>query len=754
MYPQRQGVTGKPVQLAYPPKLLVGREDLLAELEARLTGGGDPGPRVVVLSGLGGAGKTSVALAYARRHLAEVGLAWQFAAGDPTVLADEFAKLAAQLGALDAIGDARDPVASVQGTLAAFPGRWLLIMDNAPSWAAVERFVPPAGSGWVLITSRNAKWPPGQVLEVPMLGTGVAADFLVSRTGDPDRQAAAELATELGGLPLALEQAAAYIQDSENSLGSYLESFRRRRPEMLARGEPTGYPSTVAATWSLAFEKLELSAPQAVGLLRLLAFCAPEAIPLRLLLQTRRGLAKGLRRPVVKVLNRLEDPLAADEAVAKLRGYSLLTVAGDRAVSVHRLVQAVTADQMPARLAQAWQQAAAAVVEAAIPRDPRQPQTWPVFAALLPHAQAVLGLTSDGMSRMADYLGASGNYPAARDLFQLIVAAYRDDDIYDPKHLNALAARYRLAGFTGMAGDPAAARDQFAALLPLQERVFGPEDPNTLTTRHSLAAFTGMAGDPAAARDQLAALLPLQEKVFGPEHANILISRHQLGQWTGLAGDAAAARDQLAALLPLQEKVCGPEDPGTLNTQRSLARWTGEAGDPAAARDQFAALLPLQEKVCGPEHPDTLDARGGLARWTGEAGDPAAARDQFAALLPLQEKVCGPEHPDTLDTRGGLARWTGEAGDPAAARDQCAALLLLVERACGPEHPDTLDTRGGLARWTGEAGDPAAARDQCAALLPLVERARGPEHPRTLATRDGLAYWTEKAEGRTDPSAE
>ena len=144
-----------------PPPLLAGREDLLTELDTRLTGGDSSGPRTVALCGLGGVGKTSVALAYAHRHLAEVGMAWQFAAADRTVLEDGFAELAAQLGARDD-ADVRDPVASVHGTLAAFPGQWLLIFDNVPDRAAVKRFLPPAGWGRVLVTSRNPNWRPAR----------------------------------------------------------------------------------------------------------------------------------------------------------------------------------------------------------------------------------------------------------------------------------------------------------------------------------------------------------------------------------------------------------------------------------------------------------------------------------------------------------------------------------------------------------------------------------------------------------------
>jgi hypothetical protein len=127
------------------------------------------------------------------------------------------------------------------------------------------------------------------------------------------------------------------------------------------------------------------------------------------------------------------------------------------------------------------------------------------------------------------------------------------------------------------AGDPAAARDQLAALLPVRERVSGPEDPGTLRVRNDLAWWTGHAGDAAGARDQGAAVLPIYERVFGPEHPEALRVRNDLAWWTGQAGDATAARDQLAALLPVRERVSGPEDPGTLRVRNDLAYWTGQA---------------------------------------------------------------------------------------------------------------------------------------------------------------------------------
>ncbi len=698
--------TGRALRLMARPVFLAGREELLAALDARLTGDGTR-PRVVALCGLGGAGKTSLALEYAHRQLDVADVAWQFGAEDPAVLVAGFGELAAQLGA----ADRGDPVAAAHGVLAARRAPWLLVFDDAPGRASVDRFVPPAGPGRVLITSRNPNWP-GQALEVPVLDPQVAAEFLVNRTGDVDRRAALELAAELGGLPLALEQAAAYVQFGVDSLAEYLSLFRQRRADVLRRAAPAedsqaADSQTVATTWRLAFDNLRHAAPCAVGLLRLLAFCASEAIPLRLLLRPRPALDEQLGEqlggevaPVLRQL--LEDRLAADDAIAALRRYSLVTLAGDGLVSVHRLVQAVTADQMSAELAGAWRRAAAAVLEAALPADPEQPENWAAYAALLSHAKATLAADSRCMTRIVDYLGYSGSYAAASELGQQVVSARAR--VLGPEHPDTLAARSQLASWNGLADDPAAARDQLTALLPVSERVLGREHPDTLETSNNLALFTGLAGDPAAARDRFAALLPVYERVLGPEHPVTLTAAYNLASWTGQAGEPAAARDQFAGLLPVRERVSGPEHPETLITRHELARWTGDAGEPAAARDQFAALLPVRERVLGLEHRETLMGRRNLARWTGQAGDPAVARDQLAALLPVSERVLGPEHPDTLAARHEHARWTGQAGDPAAARDQFAALLPVRERVLGPEHPGTAETRQEYARWTRKAG--------------------------------------------------
>jgi hypothetical protein len=653
-YQRRPEPDSSPVWLAPKPPLLAGRGELLAELDTRLAAG--PAPRVAVLRGLGGAGKTSVAVAYAYEHLAEVGVCWQFSAEDPAVLRAGFDELAAQLGARELL-ETRDPVASVHGVLRRQRAEWLVLFDNAPDRAAVQAFIPKAGPGRVLITTQSQHWPPGQALDVPVLDPEVAADFLVDRTGDTDRATARELAVELGGLPLALEQAAAFLQAAEIKLAEYLQSFRSRQADLLVSDRAVGDSADVAATLGLALSRLAAEAPAAAGVMQLLAFLAPEPVPLTLLLTSEQ--AGPLPGPVTAAIGPLlGDPVAAWGAIRSLRRYSLISPAGDGLVLVHRLVQAMTRAQLTADEAGQWAQAATTLTEAAIPADPQLPAAWPTYAVLLPHARAVLKPTSGGLRRMALYLGYSGSYLAASDQFRQIADACAEDDALGPDHPETLDARRGLADWTGEAGDAAGARDQFTALLPVYRRILGSEHPATLNVRTGLAYWTGEAGDAAAARDQLAAVLPGYERVHGPDHPDTLDVRHNLARWTGETGDVAAARDQLAALLPARERVHGADHPFTLNTRHELAAFTGAAGDPAVARDQVAAFLPTRERLEGTDHPHTLAARRELARWTGRAGDPAGARDQYARLIPIIERVLGPDHPQAVDAREQLAHWT------------------------------------------------------------------------------------------------
>lgn len=260
---------------------------------------------------------------YAHRHLADVGLVWQFPAEDQGLLLAEFGRLAAQLGAREVV-DARDPVASVHAVLAAFPAGWLLVFDNAPGQGAVHPFLPPAGRGRVLVTSQSAIWPQGWAVPVSALDTQLAAGFLVTQTGDPDEQAAAALAEGVGGAAAGAGAGRSVHPGGGDFLAGYLSVFRDRRAELLARGEaPAGHPAGVTATLGLALSGLEAEAPAAAGLLRLLACLAPEPVPIGLLLSDAQIAERLVPEIAAVVGSLLGDPIATGVAVAALRRFSL-----------------------------------------------------------------------------------------------------------------------------------------------------------------------------------------------------------------------------------------------------------------------------------------------------------------------------------------------------------------------------------------------------------------------------------------------
>lgn len=777
----------------------VGREAELDAMHTAFTATGGV-PVTVVLTGKGGIGKTSLARAYARRHRADYGVVWWILAADPTAVDGEFRTLLEILAPRDA-GQIRDAVTATHALLADQPRPWLLVLDNLLDAAAARGLVPAAGDGHVLITSQAAThWPSSQdVVGVGPLPQEASIALLTSLSLDGDRDAARGLAQELGGLPLALAQAGAFVRTNALSLAGYLRLYRSRRTELHEQGRLPDYPHTVTTTWQMAIDRLSASAR---ALLNVLCFYAPDAIPVHVLLTPHNPAEITLPNPVeppLRVL--LDDELARHRAVGDLLAYGLITQipATTMTVSMHRLIQAVTRDHLSNQDTDTeWVRAACALLTVAFPTKPanvsasaaRDYLARDQFAELLSVQQRVLGtehpdtLTTHG--GLAYWTGQAGGTVKARDLYNQLLPLQQL--VLGPEHPDTLTTHYHLARWTGQAGDSVRARDLLAELLSVQQRVLGSEHHDTLTTRHGVAYWTGQTGDTARAHVLFAELLPLQQQVLGPEHPDTVTTHHNvkywaqreacgadtgrdlyplllpiqeqvlgtthpdtssfrpnIPYWAGQEPDIIAVRDLFVDLLPAFKQMLGAEHPDTLGVHHNVARWSGYAGDPAGARDLYIELLAVRERVLGAGHPDTLTTRHNLAYWTGLAGDAAEARDLCGDLLAVRERVLGTEHPDTLTTRHNLAYWTGQAGNADKARDLFAELVPVWERILGAEHPDILTARHHLARWTGEAGDAAGARDLFAELLPVRERVLGVEHPDTLTTRNQLAHWTAAA---------
>jgi hypothetical protein len=565
----------------------------------------------------------------------------------------------------------------------------------------------------------------------------------------------AELARDLGYLPLALAQATAYLIDRGLTCAEYAERLadrRRRLAELVPEpgALPDDHQATVAATWSLSIELADSLVP--VGLARpaleLASILDSEGIPEDVF--TTEAAALWLS----EAGGREVDADAARDALRCLHRVSLAALdeaSTSRRLRVHALVQRATRDRLGAdRLSLAARTAADAVFEAwpEVERDHLLSQAMRAStAALAGHGADSLWTEEGGghpvLFRAGNSLGEVGQPAAAVAYF----GQMRGEAVsrLGPEHPDVLTARGNLAHWQGDAGDAVGAAAAMEELLTDRRRVLGPNHPHTLGARHNLAHWRGQAGDAAGAAAASEELLTDVLRVLGPDHPHTLTTRHNLAYARGEAGDAAGAVAAYEELLTDRLRVLGPDHRDTLRTRGNLAHWRGEAGDAAGAAAALEELLTDHLRVLGADHPDTLRTRGNLAHWRGEAGDCAGAVAAFEKLLTDHLRVLGPDHPNTLTVRHNLASWRGTAGDAAGAAAAFEELLTDHLRVLGPHHPDTLAARHNLACWRGDAGDGAGAAAALEELLSDRLRVLGPDHPDTLTTRHELAHWRGEA---------
>src|SRR5688500_10902618 len=362
---------------------LTGRTRYLDEIHGALNSG-DPLSRSIAMYGLGGVGKTQLAMEYAYRHMNEYAIVWWVRAEDPTTLIGDFLKLGERLAA----GIAKDasPEVVCDAIRRALDRRndWLLIFDNAPGPYAVSHVLPQGCAGHVLITSRNPNWRGrAKAFQLPPWERGESAQFLHRRTGITGQDEQAKmLAAALGDLPLALEQAAACIEQTHLTFGDYLERYQTHREQLLRLSQPVSdYPDTVATTWEIAFDKIKGASRTAGDLLNLCAFLSPDEI-------RRDMLTSGSHIIPYPLAATVADPVKFDGAVAALLLYSLVD-ANAQTLSIHRLVAAVTRDRMPLEERKRGAEVAQKLINDAFAFESIDIGTWGQCSKLLPHVTSV-----------------------------------------------------------------------------------------------------------------------------------------------------------------------------------------------------------------------------------------------------------------------------------------------------------------------------------------------------------------------------
>ncbi|MET9445674.1 tetratricopeptide repeat protein [Streptomyces cinerochromogenes] len=761
--------------------VFLGRQDELAKLRGLLSEAGDvavtQAAQTRAIHGLGGIGKSALALHYAHTYRTSYTLVWWITAETTDQIVTGLAGLALRLCPQWATtADVQERAAWAILWLQWHPG-WLLVFDNVEDPDDLRHYLGMLPDGHHLATSRKATgWQAiAPTMPLELLTAEASLDLLCTLAfGDPQapspgqREQAKALAAELGYLPLALEQASAYLFETGTDLADYRALLGQVLDTAAGGIDPE---RTIARIWHHTLAAIDSRNPQAVSVLHVMAWLAPDGIP------------RSLLAPL------FADVLTLGEALGVLHAYNMISFSVDRrTVTIHRLVQAVlqhraiteSGDDPPGRYeagrlirqalptqdnaTEPWEQLlphvfalavsvsydsptsaeTAYTYEAAaqyLDLQGRNAHTIPLRAATLAQCEQVLGDTHPDTLRSRDNLAnayqSAGDLERAIPLSEAILA--QREQLLGLTHPDTLVSRNNLARIYESAGDVVRSIPLFEATLAQSEQVLGDTHPDTLISRNNLANAYQSAGDLERAIPLFEATLAQREQVLGETHPSTLMSRNNLASSYQAAGDLERAIPLLEATLTQYEQVLGDSHPATLTSCNNLASSYQAAGDLERAIPLFEATLAQCEQVLGDTHPDTLMSRNNLASAYRAAGDLERAIPLFEATLAQREQVLGDTHPSTLISRNNLGNAYQSAGDLERAIPLFEATLAQREQVLGDTHPDTLTSRNNLASTYESAGDLERAIPLFEATVAQYEQVLGDTHPSTLISRNNLA---------------
>jgi TIR domain/Tetratricopeptide repeat/NB-ARC domain len=583
-----------------------GRDEMLVRIREHLAAGG----RAVVqaLQGMGGVGKTQLAIEYAHRFAGAYELAWWIDAEQGSLIGDQFAALGAELKCVPAGASAQTVRSEVLRDLRE-RDRWLLVFDSAESHGDVLPWLP-GGGGHVLITSREHGWAEvAAPVEVDVLARTESVALLRDRVSGLSDDDADALAGELGDLPLAVAQAAGYLADTGISAPEYLSLLQTRAGKILDLGRPVSYPMSLAAATQLAADKLAQDDPAAAELANLCAFLAPEPIPEDLFT----GAVDKLAEPLAA---RAADPLAWRQTIAALTRQSLARI-DHRGLQLHRLTQTIIRDRLTPEQAAATRACTEAILAAGNPRRSDSPAVWPRWAQLMPHVLAAeLGSTdSTGLRWLACYacwyLLARGDGRGAHDLASDLHRQWPGRLGQDHEH--PLAVAHYLAWALQILGHYAEARELDADTLARKRRLHGADHRSTLLSATSLAADLTELGETEAARELDEDTLARSRRVLGDDHADTLGSASNLAADLAGLGRAQEARRLNEDTLARRRRVLGHDHPHTLVSASNLAVNLRSLGQVREARELDEDTLARRRRVLGEDHPSTRRSAKNLA---------------------------------------------------------------------------------------------------------------------------------------------
>ncbi|WP_435221858.1 tetratricopeptide repeat protein [Streptomyces sp. Tue6028] len=730
---------------------------MLELLGSRLTA---PDGHFQVLAGMGGAGKTTLALALAERAERQGRSVWWVSATEERSLLGSLLGLALSLGASPAhVEEARAGVRNAADVLwerLETERGWLLVFDNADDTNVLTFGNASArdGSGWlratraglIVVTSRvrnQEDWGRhGVLVPVPCLDSAVGARVLQDLAPHAGSLGEAQaLAERLGGLPLGLHQAGRYLGSPfalDRTFTSYMAALDDRFP--LLMGQATDPRSGVTQTWELSLDSLAAQdRAHARPLLRTLS-CFASSVDIAAPLLDLQVLGDGLGMADMSVRNGLEALLS----VGLLELGATPDLDEVVSVAVHPLVAAASRQHLDVHVTTT---AARALRVATGRLRSDAPEDWPVWLRLLPHVRSLLrlppaALDDGGVAAIAwavvsscSALRWSGAWSAPEALTR---DALCQAESLGSHHEAVLCLRYQQALAALYQGRLAEAEPQLDDILTTQLSTLGPDHPATLATRHETAHLLVEQGRLAEAESACRDVLRDQLRVLGAEHPETLATRHWLLRAVGERGRYAEAEAGYRDLLQTRSRLLGPEHPYTLMTYNNLGLQLAYQRRFTEAELLYTELVATRLRVFGSQHPYTLQARSNRASVLTELGRGREAEDELRSVLETERRVLGADHVNALDARYELARAMIAQGRHREAEAELRAVVDAESRVLGPEHHLVGDARLALGKTLASQGRRDEAIAELRTLVNLQTRTLGPANPRTVATRESL----------------